>query len=151
MRRRDLVFLVPAIAAAARERDPASDLTDIILPGAAQARVGFYIETTLRHSPQELRDQWARGLEALAAEARRQFTKPFTELSREQQTEIVAFMARGESSPQTELERFFALAKRLTVDGYVLSDEGQRNWLGVDGDAHGEFAGCTHPEHQYKP
>ncbi len=150
MRRRDLVFLVPALAAAA-ESDPAADLADIILPGAARARVGFYIETTLRHSPQKLRDQWARGLGALATETRQRFGKAFTQLTREQQTEIVAFMARGEANPQSELERFFALAKRLTVDGYVLSDEGQREWLGVDGDAHGEFAGCTHPEHQYKP
>jgi len=150
MRRRDLVLLVPVLAASAGP-DSAGDLADIIVPGAAQARIGFFIETTLRHSPQELRDQWARGVEALAIESKTRFGKPFAQLSREQQTAIVAFMASGEANPASELERFFVLAKRLTIDGYVLSDDGQHKWLGVDGDAHGEFSGCTHPEHQHKP
>ena len=48
-------------------------------------------------------------------------------------------MASGEANPGSELERFFVLAKRLTIDGYVLSDDGQRHhWLkriGVSGSA----------------
>jgi hypothetical protein len=150
MRRRDLVFLIPSLISA-KEADTTAKLADIILPGAERARVAFYIETTLRHAPWQLREQWTSSIAALDAESRRRSGKSFAESSREQQTAVVAFMAQGEANPETELERFFALAKRFTIDGYVLSDEGQREWLGVDGSAHGEFAGCTHPEHQFRP
>ena len=147
MRRRDLVFLVPSLISA-QEADSAGQLADIILPGAGRARVNFYIETTLRHAPQPLREQWVKGLAALDVESRRRCGKSFATASREEQTAVVAFMARGEANPQSEIERFFVLAKRMTVDGYVLSEEGQRDWLGVDSGAHGEFTGCTHPDHQ---
>jgi hypothetical protein len=147
MRRRDLVFLVPSLISA-NEADTTAKLADIILPGAERARVAFYIETTLRHAPPQLREQWTSGIAALDTESRRHSGKSFAKSSREQRAAVVALIAQGEADPQTELERFFALAKRFTIDGYVLSDEGQREWLGVDGGAHGEFTGCTHPEHQ---
>ena len=121
------------------------------VPGASRARVNFYIETMLRHAPQALREQWARGLAALNEESRRRCGKLFAAASREQQTGIVAFMARGEANPQSEIERFFVLAKRMAVDGYVLSEEGQRDWLGVNGGAQSEFTGCNHPEHLPRP
>jgi hypothetical protein len=147
MRRRDLVLLVPALLSA-QDVDATAQLADVIVPGAGRARVNFYIETTLRHAPQPLRDQWAKGLAAVNDESRRRFGTTFAAASREQQTEVVAFMARGEADPQSEIERFFVLAKRMAVDGYILSEEGQRDWLGVDSGAHGEFTGCDHPEHQ---
>jgi hypothetical protein len=150
MRRRDLVFLVPSLISA-QDADATAQLADIIVPGAGRARVNFYIETTLRHAPRELREQWTRGLAALDAESRRRYGKTFAAASREEQTEIVTFMARGEADPQSEIERFFVLAKRMTVDGYVLSEEGQWDWLGVDSGAHGEFTGCNHPEHLPRP
>jgi hypothetical protein len=150
MRRRDLVFLLPSLMSA-QEANATAQLADVIVPGAGRSRVNFYIETTLRHAPLALREQWARGLAALDAESRRHCGKIFAAASREQQTEIVASMARGEANPQSEIERFFVLAKRMTVDGYVLSEEGQRDWLGVDSGAHGEFTGCTHPEHLSRP
>jgi hypothetical protein len=146
MRRRDLVLLVPSLLSA-QEADATAQLADIIIPGAARARVNFYIETTLRHAPQALREQWAKGLAALDEESRRRCGKIFAAASREQQTGMVALMARGEANPQSEIERFFVLAKRMAVDGYLLSEEGQRDWLGVDSGAHGEFTGCDHPEH----
>ncbi len=150
MRRRDLVFLVPVLISA-QDVDATAQVADIILPGAARARVNFYIETTLRHAPQALQQQWARGLAALNEESRRRCGKTFAAASREEQTGIVAFMAKGEADPQSEIERFFVLAKRLAVDGYILSEEGQRDWLGVDSGAHGEFTGCDHPEHLPRP
>lgn len=146
MRRRDLVLLVPSLLSA-QEVDATAQLADIIVPGAGRARVNFYIETTLRHGPQTLREQWSKGLAALNDESRRRCGKVFAAASREEQTAMVAIMARDEANPQSEIERFFVLAKRLAVDGYVLSEEGQRDWLGVDSGAHGEFTGCNHPEH----
>lgn len=146
MRRRDLVLLVPSLLSA-QEADATAQLAEIIVPGAGRARVNFYIETTLRHAPQALREQWSKGLTALNDESRRRCGKIFAAASREEQTAMVAFMARAEADPQSEIERFFVLAKRLAVDGYVLSEEGQRDWLGVDSGAHGEFTGCNHPEH----
>jgi hypothetical protein len=64
MRRRDLVFLVPSLISA-QDADATAQLADVIVPGAGRARVNFYIETTLRHAPQALREQWAKGLAAL--------------------------------------------------------------------------------------
>ena len=150
MRRRDLVFLMPSLISA-QDADATAQLADIILPGAGRARVNFYIETTLRHAPQGLREQWAKGVAALNDESRRRCGKVFAAASREEQTDVVAFMARGEANPQSEIERFFVLAKRMVVDGYLLSEEGQRDWLGVDSGAHGEFTGCDHPEHLPRP
>jgi hypothetical protein len=150
MRRRDLAFLVPSLISA-QEADATAQLAEIIVPGAGGARVDFYIETTLRHAPHALRERWTKGLEALNDESRRRCGKAFAAASREEQTGIVTFMARGEANPQSEIERFFVLAKRLVVDGYVLSEEGQRDWLGVDSGAHGEFTGCDHPEHLPRP
>jgi hypothetical protein len=150
MRRRDLVFLVPSLISA-QDADATAPLADIIVPGAGRARVNFYIETTLRHAPQALREQWAKGVAALNDESRRRCGKIFAAANREEQTGIVAFMAGGEPNPQSEIERFFVLAKRMTVDGYMLSEEGQRDWLGVDSSAHGEFTGCDHPEHLRRP
>jgi hypothetical protein len=150
MRRRDLVFLVPSLISA-QDADATAQLADVIVPGAGRARVNFYIETTLRHAPQALREQWAKGLAALDEESRRRCGKTFGAASREEQTGIVAFMAQGEANPQSEIERLFVLAKRMAVDGYLLSEEGQRDWLGVDSGAHGEFTGCNHPEHLPRP
>jgi hypothetical protein len=118
------------------------------------------LNATERHAPENISSSASRS--ALAAgnskpgepnrknldeESRRRYGKPFAAAGREQQIGIVAFMARGEANPQSEIERFFVLAKRMAVDGYLLSEEGQRDWPGVDSGAHSEFTGCDHPEH----
>jgi hypothetical protein len=145
MKRRELIQILaagPAAAAQPKFLTPAEaatleTLSEIIVPGAKKARVPWYIETVLANSPVAAQQEWRRGLAAVAAE-----------FSRVQPVPAVAAMARGEASPKTELERFFVTAKRMTVDGYIYSEEGARD-LGLGGHhIHRDFPGCAHPEHQ---
>ena len=55
-------------------------------------------------------------------------------------------MARNEGDPTTELERFFAVLKRSTLDGYYTSKVGIHEDLNYQGNsALADFPGCTHP------
>jgi len=59
------------------------------------------------------------------------------------------YETQHEGAPENELERLFGSLKRMTVEGYVLSDLGARQGLGYKGDTNlAEFPGCTHPEHK---
>src|SRR2546422_9339438 len=103
----------------------------------------------VRYADPQNQKRWRAGLKAVEDAARSDFGKPFIECSPAQQDTIVARMARNEGAPENELERFFGPLKRMTVDGYHLSDVGAHQGLGYKGDASlAEFPGCTHPEHQ---
>ena len=57
-------------------------------------------------------------------------------------------MSRNEDSPSNDVERFFAIVKRATVDGYYTSRTGIHEDLEYKGNtAVAEFAGCSHEEH----
>jgi len=118
-------------------------------PGASEAQVRYYIDVLAHYGDARSKQQWRDGLKSVESAAQASFGKPFIEGSREQQEEIVARMARNEGAPRTGLERFFGLLKRMTIDGYHLSDAGKREGLGYKGDTSvTEFAGCSHPEHR---
>jgi len=117
-------------------------------PGARQAQVRFFIDVMVYYSDAQNQQRWRAGLKAVDDAAKASFGKPFIEGNARQQDAIVARMAKNEESPKTELERFFGPLKRMTIDGYHLSDVGAEKGLGYKGDASlAEFAGCTHPEH----
>ena len=117
-------------------------------PGAQQAQVRFFIDVMIQHSDPQNQQRWRAGLKAMEEAAQASFGKPFLEGSAAQQDEIVARMANNEGAPTNELERFFGPLKRMTIDGYHLSDVGTRG-LGYKGDTSlAEFPGCTHPEHK---
>jgi gluconate 2-dehydrogenase subunit 3-like protein len=118
-------------------------------PGAHQAQVRFYIDTALHYGDPQNQQRWRAGMKAVEDAALASYRKPFVECSAKQQDAIVAKMAKNEGAPATELERFFGPLKRMTIDGYHLSDVGARQGLGYKGDTHlAEFPGCTHPEHK---
>ena len=118
-------------------------------PGAQQAQVRFFIDVMVKHSDARNQQRWRTGLKAVEDAAKASFGKSFLEGSARQQDAIVARMAKNEAAPKTELERFFGALKRMTIDGYHLSDVGAKQGLGYKGDTSlTEFAGCTHPEHQ---
>jgi gluconate 2-dehydrogenase gamma chain len=118
-------------------------------PGAQQAQVRFFIDVMVQHSDAQNQQRWRAGLKAVEDTAKANFGKSFSEGSAKQQDAIVARMAQNEGSPKTELERFFGPLKRMTIDGYHLSDVGTKQGLGYKGDTSlAEFPGCTHPEHQ---
>jgi hypothetical protein len=130
-------------------------LCDVIVPadghspGAEDAGVAFYIDTTLHYARPEIQKLWKAGVSLVNTEAQERFGKSFLDCTRAQQDDLVALMASHEDNPSTPLERFFTPLKRMAVDGYLLSEAGARQFLGYRGNtALTEFRGCTHPEHQ---
>ena len=62
--------------------------------------------------------------------------------------DALAKAAAGESDPQTEIERFFIILKRMTVDGYYTSEIGIRQDLNYDGNTFlDRFPGCGPAPH----
>lgn len=138
------------------EQDKLLDrLTDLIIPtdehspGASAAKVSQFIDLMVAGSNQSVQEQWTGGLQAVEAEAKARFEKPFLELTAGQQDQILAKMAAHETSPSTDLERFFVRLKSMTIDGYYTSAIGIHQDLEYKGNtALAEFPGCTHPEHE---
>ena len=118
-------------------------LLDILLPsdelgpGAREAGVAMYIDTTLKYGDDLLRNTWISGL------------KRYSGLDTAKSEQRLAKAAEAESRPQSEDERFFLIFKRAAMDAYYLSEAGRKS-LGYVGDtAIRDFPGCTHPEHKH--
>lgn len=132
-------------------------LTAILLPsepsspGAREAQVPAFLDYVLRESEPARQQAFRRGLTAVDAQAQSRFGKLFASCMAEQQDAIVAELAARESAPASELDEFFVLLKRLTLEGYLFSPVSYQHF-GYRGDhAVAGFTGCTHPEHQPKP
>lgn len=118
-------------------------------PGAHEAKVSLFIDLMVASSAKDAQQEWLSGLGAVDAEARRRFGQEFLQCSGPQQDQILAAMAANEGKPATELERFFARLKSMTIDGYYTSPTGIHKDLQYKGNtALAEFPGCRHPEHQ---
>ena len=167
-----MIPLVPAEVAAAAQRAVARGkhvaprfftaaqhrtvdaLTEVIIPtdersaGARAARVADYLDLVLNESSAEARQAWKDGVASLDAASLDQFTKPFADLTAEQQVAIVTEAARNEGNPATPLEKFFVEAKGRTIHGYYTSEIGIHQELQYKGNQfQPEFVGCDHPEH----
>jgi len=119
-----------------------SKLSDLIIPrtdtpGAVDAGVPEFIDRRLTASP-HLAASFRKGMSLLDPK--------FARLSHKRQ---VAILTEISSAPDTDLGRFFRLAKEMTIDGYYSSRAGLVEELGWHGNTFlAEFKGCTHPEHQ---
>ena len=129
-------------------------LTEVILPsddhspGARTAMVARYIDVTVSDASGAVQHRWRAGLKAVSALAENRFERGFDECSPAQQDQVVAEMSRNEAGPRSEIERFFALVKEATIDGYYTSQVGIHEDLGYKGNtAVDEFPGCTHGGH----
>lgn len=130
-------------------------LTEIIIPadgqspGAHAAGVGFYIDTVLHYADAQEQQRWRSGLASIEETAQSKFGKAFLRSSPVEQDQLVALMARNEKAPATDLERFFPILKKLTLEAFSLSEVGMTQYFGHHGNtALQDFPGCTHPEHQ---
>jgi gluconate 2-dehydrogenase subunit 3-like protein len=130
-------------------------LCDIIIPadsqspGAHEAKVWQYIDLITHYGTPAQKQELTRGLALVDRAARKQFQKPFANLDRADQEEIVAGMAAKEPDREDELGRFFIHVKRLVIEGYHYSEVGMKRFMGYRGNtAISEFPGCAHPEHQ---
>ena len=128
-------------------------LCDILIPhdhqspAASEAGVGFYLDTLLLYQTPDAQQVWRNGLKLVDEAAHSRFTKPLVDCSSKEQELLMESMARNETNPQTDLEKFFVTLKNGAVEAYVLSDAGMREYLGYKGDAMlAEFPGCRdHP------
>jgi hypothetical protein len=143
----------PRALTAGEYRD-VDNLVEIILPadetspGAHDAGVARYIDLVLMYGNKETMASWRSGLEAVNAVAREAHGRPFSEITREQATEIVGTMAANETNPVTELDHFFVAVKRLALEAFYLSSAGKQS-LGYKGDtAILNFRGCTGHQHE---
>ncbi len=129
-------------------------LTELVIPaddhspGARQAKVSLFIDLMASHSKSDVQDQWTRGLAAVEKESYAKFRKPFLHCNAARQDRIMQAMAANEDHPATEPEKFFAILKARTIDGYYTSAIGIHQELEYKGNRpQAEFVGCTHPEH----
>ena len=107
-------------------------------PGAHTARVSLFADLMISSGSREDQERWRGGLQAMRDEA-----------ARSSPAQALARAAARETSPSSELERFFVLLKRITVDGYYTSEIGIHQDLNyVGNDYLSGFAGCAHAEHQ---
>ena len=144
-----LQFLGPA------QNELAIALTETIIPadshsgGAREANVNLFIDVMLANSPRTVQDEWTSGFAAFDAEAQRRFSSPFAKLDAAGQHDVMMVAAQNEGKPSTDLERFFASLKLMTLNGYYTSPTGIHRDLQYKGNtALPNYYGCTHPEHQ---
>jgi gluconate 2-dehydrogenase gamma chain len=129
-------------------------LTEVIIPtderspGARAAKVANYLDFILNEASAEAKQAWQDGLTAVDAASTAQFSKPFADLTSEQQVAIVTEAAKDEQNPTTPLAQFFREAKGRTIHGYYTSEIGIHQELKYKGNQFlPEFVGCDHPEH----
>ena len=144
-----LQFLSPA------QSELVTALSETIIPadshsgGAKEANVNLFVDVMLANSDHAVQAEWTGGLNAFDAEAQRRFGAPFARLDAARQHEIMTFAARNEANPATDLERFFATLKTMTLNGYYTSPTGlHRDLQYIGNTALKNYNGCTHPEHQ---
>jgi hypothetical protein len=124
-------------------------LTETIIPadehssGAKEARVVEYIDTVVADASDSVKRQWDLGLVLANNMARNSFGKPYSECSAPEQVAVMTQFAGHENGSDTPEEKFFALLKRATVDGYYTSRIGIYEDLQYQGNAAlSEFPGC---------
>lgn len=104
-------------------------------PGAHAAQVSLFADLMVAASSEVIRRQWREGLKLMQQEAA--------------QSSLAAALAKAaahEEHPTTNLERFFASLKRMTVNGYYTSEIGIHQDLEYQGNTYlDQFPGCTIP------
>jgi hypothetical protein len=112
--------------------------TDDHSPGAHQAQTNLFADLMVATSNDAVKKQWRDGIRLMREEA-----------NRSSLTEALHQAAANEENPATDLQRFFVVLKRMTVNGYYTSPTGIHQEMEYVGNAYlGAFPPCTHPEHQ---
>lgn len=104
-------------------------------PGAHAAQVSLFADLMVATSDDAVKTRWRNGLRLVREEAA--------------SSSLAAALAKAsvnEGDPQNELERFFAILKRMTVNGYYTSKIGIHQDLQYQGNTYlPAFPGCTMP------
>jgi hypothetical protein len=133
----------------ARENQLLDRVAEMILPaddhspGAHEARVSYFIDLLAAHSGEKAKAAWKSRLAAFEKMARDRFGKPFADLTKEDQSNLLDALAAHEDRPPDEAARFFVDMKKATLFAYYTSPTGLLRELQYAGNkAVAEFAGC---------
>jgi Gluconate 2-dehydrogenase subunit 3 len=125
----------------AAENELLDQLTELVIPadshspGARAAQVSLFADLMVATSDEGIQKQWRKGLRLMQEEA-----------ADSSLAAALAKAAEHEDHPQTELERFFAALKEMTVNGYYTSAIGIHQDLQYQGNTYLQsFPGCTLP------
>jgi hypothetical protein len=107
-------------------------------PGAHATKTNLFADLMVATSDDTVKQQWRDGIRLIHEEA-----------TRSSLAEALRKAAVNEGNPQTDLERFFALLKEMTVNGYYTSATAIHKEMEYRGNTYlAAFPECTHPEHQ---
>jgi len=101
-------------------------------PGASVVQVSLFADRMVSSGDADEKREWRTRLQLMRNEA-----------AASSIGDALAKAAAGESDPHSEVERFFVILKRMTVDGYYTSEIGIRQDLNYDGNTYlDRFLGC---------
>jgi Gluconate 2-dehydrogenase subunit 3 len=107
-------------------------------PGAHEAQTNLFADLMVATSDNSVKKQWQDGIGLIRQEAMGSSL-----------AEALRRAAVNEENPTTDLERFFVLLKKMTVNGYYTSEIGIHKDMEYVGNTYlVAFPPCTHPEHQ---
>jgi len=105
-------------------------------PGAHSAKTNLFADLMVATSDNVVKKQWREGISLFQTEA-----------TRSSLAEALRKAADNEGNPTTDLERFFALLKEMTVKGYYTSAIAIHQDLRYIGNTYlVAFPECAHPE-----
>jgi gluconate 2-dehydrogenase gamma chain len=129
-------------------------LTHALLPadaeggGAHEANVARFIDIVLQYESREARQRWKAGLAEVAVWCEERTPRGAAGMQADDWTAVVTSLFQGERQPATDLDRFAARLKDLTVQGFATSDAGLKYFGYTGNTAVATFRGCDHPEHR---
>ena len=133
------------------EYELAAEICEIIIPsdagssGAKGAGVPWFIDTVLLYADPYRQRTWRSGLTTLDLFTASLYGKVFLACSPAQRVQVVQVLTENEELARTPEENFFGELKAIAVEGFCLSDDGMRDYLGYRGNtAIAEFPGCPH-------
>ena len=114
-------------------------------PGAKDVGVALLIDKAIVADP-TLMQPYRAGIADLNALAISSYGKEFAALDEKQQIAVLTPLSLETNS---DLGKFFAMVKDMTVDAYYKTEPGLKTELGWHGNTFlASFPGCDHPEHQ---
>jgi hypothetical protein len=107
-------------------------------PGAHEAGTNLFADLMVATSDDDVKKQWQDGIRLIREDAMNSSLE-----------EALRRAAANEEDPKTDLERFFIMLKKMTVNGYYTSATGIHKEMEYIGNTYlAAFPACTHPEHQ---
>jgi hypothetical protein len=124
------------------ENQVLDQMMEMIIPadnhsaGASAAQTSLFADLMVATSDNPFKAQWRNGVRLMQQEAEKSSL-----------AEALARAAAREEHPSTELEHFFVMLKKMTIDGYYTSEIGIHQDLEYEGNTYvAVFPGCPRLE-----